>query len=492
VDKNKYNPNQKIPVSYKNTGEERLVTMSGRNNGDPLDGDSLKKSNQLSEPPLIEKFGNVVDEMPDSGGAISSLVDVLNPEKAESNSVETEAGEQVINSDKDEDKRDIEHATSKNEFLDTKSLKKVDKKKEPQSLTEYLELFYQGKIKNLPETFVFRMTGTFHDFRPDERSALQQGAMKEDVSLDKTLLLMQIACSARSNPILETFLLDFAKDIVAFHPVVKSSELGRAVLFPLEIENAKSLQDIWSLLYKGAKESKSSKKKKNKTTTGSNPDVESDSDSESKLSSDAKNSLSKDLSKARKNAFFCAVLWRRIEGESVSSMMRVLQDTFLLLKKEPANFDDELLENIFSLSNLEAERFSLFAKWANRNVNEKNIQLERMEQSVSASKAENEYLANESAVQQATIVQMSSELLQLRNSLIEVQNEIAIQKVHTRADFEELRSRSLGVLKKEVAELENVEIALSRTIPKVETAKDVVSAVVDSLQTYIRDLEAKR
>jgi hypothetical protein len=377
-----------------------------------------------------------------------------------------------------------------NEMVKAKSLDKTEKKKEPQTLSEYIDFFYQGKVKNLSESFVFRLSGTSQNLRPEDRSALQRSAITADASLEKTRQLMQIARSANSNLILKSTLLDFAKDLVALHPVVKSSALGRTTLFPDDRENVKPLQTIWAELHKGAKESKSAKGYIEKNELPSDLSIESDSDANAAL--DTKNNPSKDFPKARRNAFLCAVLWRHIEGEAFSSIMRVVQETFFLLKKEPTKLDDELFESILSFSNVEAEKIGLFIKWSNKNLNEQIFRVERLEQSLSSNVEEVSRLTNETSRQADTITQLCNELVELKESLIAAQSEIAVQKVHTRADFEELRARSLGIIKKEVTDLENVEIALSRPIPKVETAKDVVKAVVDSLHTYIKDLEAKR
>ncbi len=391
----------------------------------------------------------------------------------------------------------------------------VEKRKDPQSFAEYIDLFYVGKIKSLPEALVQRLTGLSAAMVPEMRSALLKKAMGLDASLEKTRNLMQLARSALPNRTLESMFREFAQDVVALHPALRNHGLARSYLFPL-YGQGQSLQDVWSALNKCNSKEKSSKIKVIKTaptlagnavessstddavitfvSLESTPKLDSDGDStDAAVSTEKKNNPEKDFVKARRNAFLCAVVWRR-EQESISfgDIHRVFKDTILRLKNKSENMEDDLLESMLSLSAIEAEKVGLYAEWASQSI---NAQINRggfLEEQLANNVEKVERLSSQNAEQATLLAQKNEELGNFKRQLQELQSELAVQKVHARADYEELRARSLGVLKKEVMDLENVEIALSRPIPKVETAKDVVTVVVDSLQAYINDLEGKR
>lgn len=402
----------------------------------------------------------------------------------------------------------------------SRSTEAVEKKKDPQSFDEYIDLFYTGKNKSLAEkslveALAHRLTGHSAAMVPEMRSALQQKAIGLDTSLEKTRNLMQLARSARPNRTLESMFWEFAQDVVALHPALRNHGLGRSYLFPFS-EQGQSLQDVWNALNKSNSKEKLSKIKVFKTAPAlagkavepsSKDDAvialvpledipKSDSDggsTDAVVSTETKNYPEKDFVKARRNAFLCAVLWRREqESASFGDTHRVFKDTILRLKSKPDNMEDDLLESLLSLSATEAEKVGLYAEWANQSINAQINRAGLLEEQLASNVKKVERLSSQNEEQAVLLTQRNEELEIFKSQLQELQSELGVQKVHARADYEELRSRSLGVLKKEVMDLENVEIALSRPIPKVETAKDVVTVVVDSLQAYINDLEGKR
>lgn len=396
----------------------------------------------------------------------------------------------------------------------SRSVEVAEKKVDPQSFAEYIELFYVGKIKSLPETLVQRFTGLSTAMAPEVRSALQQKAIGLDASLEKTRHLMQLASSALSNLSLESMLWEFAQDVVALHPALSNHGLGRSYLFPLS-GLGQSLQEVWSALNKCNSKEKPSKNKAVKPELSlpskavessskdaaiasvpivSGPKSYSDGGSaDAIVSVETKNNPERDFAKARRNAFLCAVLWRRAqESTSFRDIHQVIRDTILRLKSKPGNMENELLESLLSLSASEAEKVGLYAEWAGQTINAQINRGRLLEEQLANNVEKVESLGSQNAEQAALLAQKEVEIGIFRRQLQELQSEMAVQKVHARADYEQLRARSLGVLKKEVMDLENVAIALSRPIPKVETAQDVVTVVVDSLQAYINDLEGKR
>ena len=64
--------------------------------------------------------------------------------------------------------------------------------------------------------------------------------------------------------------------------------------------------------------------------------------------------------------------------------------------------------------------------------------------------------------------------------------------VHLRTDYEKLRGSTLRTLNTEIVQLNNVEIALSRDVPKVEISLAVIHVVVDALLRLSKRLDSKR
>jgi hypothetical protein len=308
---------------------------------------------------------------------------------------------------------------------------------------------------------------------------------------------------------------EFAREVVAFHPALLNHGLDRAHLFPLSGQG-QSLQDVWIALNRCNSDGKSPKNKAVKpepslpskavessskdaaaivsVPIGSIPKSDSDGGSvDAVVSAETKNNPERDFAKARRNAFLCAVLWRRAqESTSFRDIHQVFKDTILRLKSKPDNTEDDLLDSLLSLSVSEAEKVGLYAEWSTQTI---NVQINRgglLEEQLASNVAKVEHLGNQNAEQAVLLAQKFEEIVSIKRQLQEMQSELTIQKVHARTDYEQLRARSLRVLKKEVMDLENVEIALSRPIPKVEMAKDVVTVVVDALQAYINDLEGKK
>lgn len=70
--------------------------------------------------------------------------------------------------------------------------------------------------------------------------------------------------------------------------------------------------------------------------------------------------------------------------------------------------------------------------------------------------------------------------------------EVEIKAIHTRADREELRAKAFQAVRRMVESLQNVDVALSRTVPKVETSRAVLGGVVYDMHALLAMLEAAR
>lgn len=479
-----------IPVSYKNTvpGLERPIAMSESNSEKTL-------NLQLQD----TKAGEIlVNEKNDSGADLLTSPLAGNESAAQSMhdvSIKDEPSspsEPLIDVDSVSSTNRLAEGTSEQKVVATLNkpaklpgtTEEQEKKREPQSIGEYIEFFYKGKIKSLPETLAQRLTGSSHNFLPELKSALQQQALASDNTLEKTRQLMQISRQARLNKSLESCLREFAADVASLHPMVRSNNLGRSFIFANSEDNP-SLLDIWSALQLDKQESKALKE-----NAESNDSL---ADQSIGKKADGKLNLSKDYAKARRNIFLCAVIWRHgNRGITFSDIMRVLRETTLQVRRKPKNIEEELLELLLSVSSTDSEKIALYAEWANQSLLLQIKRITLLEQNVAYKNNELETLTRQVIEQQELAVQREQKIDGLKVQLGLTKDELSVQRVHARADYETLRAGCLSVLKKDVAELENVEVALSRPIPKVEMAREVVKTVVDSLNSYIRDLEGKR
>ena len=147
---------------------------------------------------------------------------------------------------------------------------------------------------------------------------------------------------------------------------------------------------------------------------------------------------------------------------------------------------------LFSIPEKDAHKISILLAWTSAqsiSLQSREADLDRRLQA-----AEQEIQTLLQTLASANAFQVTTEAaLHFREAELDAQAKtLSVQKTHARADFEVLRADSLGVIKAAVTELENVDVALSREIPKTDIARDVVQAVTDSLLGHIKTLEGKK
>ena len=349
------------------------------------------------------------------------------------------------------------------------------------TVTEFIEALYTGKIKTLPEATVRRITNCYVPLQSDQIGGLLTQVQSLDVSLEKTRLLMSLSGRAAPNRTFSKALRDFARDAVINHPVMRGEPEGACPFYGTS--DVQPLEDFWKALYREQGENVSGFPK---TEDGPSDGVESQQKEESKLS--------QQLRKARRNAFFCALLWRYGEGLiGLSEVLRLLKATVFQQTSSTSSLETRLVEGLAQIQEArEIERLALVFEWF---AGQSRIEANRVIEAQSANERLNTQLAE--AIQaleigSSSLLESQNEVAELRGALSTAERQLEIERTHSRADHEELRAKTLAVLREATREMGEVDIALSRPAPKAEFVRDVLRSVADELINYHRQLEENK
>lgn len=357
---------------------------------------------------------------------------------------------------------------------------KERKKPDYKNLADYLQGVFAGKAKSLPDDVFNKLRIGSPTINPDERGVLLRYAQENDHTLEKTRQLFIYARRTGSHRAWGRAIREFARDVVRSHLVVRGCSSVSLAFSGSEDEQG--IKQFWNELYPQGYNAIASIAK-------AKPDVEVEA-TEPELLGIAKSS--KIIAKARRNAFLCSVLWRHGENLEVTADLMHLYGETLFRHSTKLNLDTDLIDGLATLPEREEEKIAQVMAWASGQAS-----------SLQARTAD--YARKlQSATESLELLQAAQAELELRNleslkmiqskeqELSDMVRDICIQKTHSRADFESLRANSLGVIKSAVAELENVDIALSRENPKTEFARDVLKAVIDNLLKQVGKLDEKK
>lgn len=369
--------------------------------------------------------------------------------------------------------------------------------KDPTTVEDYIESFLSGKSRSFSEEQARKIAkgpGHSPSMSPESRENLLRLAREAD-SLDKARQLMQFARLTGPYRALGRAFREFSRDLTCLHPVIQGV-LPRDEIFPGSSDGP-SLSYVWEKLFPLETRQAPGKKHKLAKPGGASKGTSKESgglDEQSTQGNERSESLvSKEFAKARRNAFLCAALWRHGEGLiSTSDFIGGLKQTIYSVGGLPDPLDGKLVDALVSLPEKEAEKLALYMEWSTSQLAQERtkssdleLQLSRLRENVSGLQSQLDAERESHAV---TVTRAED----AENAWNSARADLGTQRIHSRANFEGLRATSLSIINQAVNELNNVEIVLTRPVPKTDFAADVVKNVIDELEAHIRELEAKK
>ena len=349
------------------------------------------------------------------------------------------------------------------------------------TLAEYVEALYAGKIKTLSESTIKRITSRYEPLRGEEAGALFLQAQSLDLTLEKTRLLMSLSGRAAKNRTFAKAMRDFARDAVNNHPIMRGKPEGTCPFFGTS--DVQPLEDFWKALFIGNTESALEISRR----------ADSNSDGSESAQQDGSRP-SQQFGKARKNAFLCAVLWRYGEGlVTFAEVLRLLKATVYHQPSSISSLETRLIDALAQPHETrETERLALVFEWF---AGQSRVEVVKViEAKVANERLSAELLEAAQAleVRSTALFESQKEVAELRGMLLAAERQLEISRTHSRADYEELRARTLAVLGGATREMGEIDIALSRPAPKAEFVREVLRSVADELIIYHRQLEEKK
>lgn len=342
------------------------------------------------------------------------------------------------------------------------------KKKEIETVDEYLEAFLSGKVKSLTEKMVKRL-GQNPVLEQTRRAELLDSAAKADFSLDKARHLLLLSAGVGNNKRLESTLRDFARATVIQHPVMGPQD-AKAWFPQSDADQALSIKAMWDLFGLVLK---------NQNKNAANKPKE-----ESEKTKPA------DIAKARRNAFFSAVIWRYAERQMpMQAIIGGLRETAYKSKYETERIETATLDLLTATQDKDAERLGSLIRWFSDMANQAMTQADHHQRR--ADRLEDE-LNNKNALlvaKQNEIEAKLEEIAALGNQITHIQEELRVQKVHSRDDLEKQRSRTMRTLEDEIPVLTDCLTALRRDPPKVGVTKEYLESTLDKLNEELKKLK---
>lgn len=355
--------------------------------------------------------------------------------------------------------------------------KPSERRYEPQSVEDLLGAFYRGKIKAVSESTVRRLKSIGLHLNAGSRGELRRMAFELDESLDKSRRLMVVASEIPDLKALGHVLMDFAAEVVVFHPRLRRNGL-QAHLFPVHWED-NDLTGAWEFLQEDECEQPLSAPEL--ASEGSQP--------QGSLGKSKASSEKSTASKLRRNALVCSVLWRVSRGAPFAEAMRGLRSSIYKLPTWPPTLERDLLEAVALMQDKEDGRVALLLEWQARQQMELGG---RLEQAIRQAKELEELLqaterSRDDALQACK--RLEATLDAVNDKKEQLTAKLGVVQTHGKADFEELRAMALRLVSETARKLEEASRALGREQPKVVLARETLNVVVDALHSGRRKLE---
>lgn len=352
------------------------------------------------------------------------------------------------------------------ESVDNQAKPGNKEKKEIETIDEYLEAFFSGKVKSLSDKMVKRL-GQNPVLEMSRRAELLDMAFKADFSLDKTRHLLLLSIDIGSNKRLERTLRDFARLVLIRHPVMGPQD-AQAWFPQSDGAPALPIKAMWDLFGSNFI-SKKSEPRAPKEGGGTKP---------------------VDIPKACRNAFFAAVIWRYAEQQMpFLSIVSGLRETVYRPKSNFEHVETATLDLLATTQDKDREGLACFIRWFSDLINQTQNQVDHHQRR--ADRLEGELKGTQGLLEakESEIAAMSEEIKALHAQVKVVQEELRVQKVHSRDDLERQRSRTLRTLEDEIPVLADCLTALRRDPPKVEVTKEYLESALDKLNEELKQLK---
>jgi hypothetical protein len=341
------------------------------------------------------------------------------------------------------------------------------KEKEIPTLGGFIESFYAGKTRSLPEKMV-KILAQKPTLDPDMQNQLIEMAAKADVSLEKSRHLLLLAAHIEIHKLLARTLRDFVRSVVMKHPLLEQ-EL-RDDWFPSGSETPpRPIRQCWEWSH---------------TKLKSGHPVAND-----KSAADNEKKAAAEMGKARRSIFFSTLLWRYSEKQlSFVELIRELRGSTFELNADQDKVKFETLEFLVLSQEKDKQGIASLMRWFHDQVSQAKVHEDHERNR--ASRLQDEVQAGQELLyaKQAEIDGLKQEIEALRKQLEAVKEEGRVSGVHFRDDLERQRSRTLRALDDEIPVLKDCLTALDRDPPKVEIAKEYLGTALDNLNEELKQL----
>lgn len=346
---------------------------------------------------------------------------------------------------------------------------KSDEKKPPETLEQFIEDFYSGKTKSLSNDRVRKFKKqTFEGDLPEQ---LVISAAKRDLTLEKSRNLLILLKELSTYQTFQHAVSEFIRYTVMRHPIMVSHMPH--LWFPLVGgHDEANLNQLFEAI--GAvKKSPSNIKDKEVYPT----------DDDKKTATE--------LQKARLNAFYIAVIWRYNKNYlAFTDVIRILRSTVYKLQ-DKIGMELNVLDALVTAQSKEITSIASLMQWYfdqgeyDRNVAE---MARRKTDGLSEQLVERNGLL---ASAHSQIEGLNEEIEGLRKQLDAAREKERVLGIHTRADQQLQKGRTLRILEGEIPILADCLKALERDPPKVAVAKEYMGSVLQKLSNELAELKGE-
>ena len=359
------------------------------------------------------------------------------------------------------------------------------KKKEPETLELFIETFYAGKIKSLPEDRVKKLKK--QAFEIDSREKLVISSSISDSSLDKTRHLLTLLAELKTSPTFQHSVSEFIRDVVVRHPIMisHSAQLWLPMSGSADEANLTELFETIGTVKKLRNDEKSKKYKDDLT--------ESESKSDSNKPSESDKKMSVERQKARLNAFYIALLWRYSKKFlSFSELIRALRSTVYKLQINKSDIEGSLIDFFVTAQGKEAFSISSLMQWyADQSRYDKDV-ADMARRKVDNLTEQLEETKGLLAAAQSEIEGLSEQVDSLHKQVKAAHEKERVQGIHSRADQQFQKGRTLRILEEEIPILSDCLKALERDPPKILVAKEYMGSVFEKLSKELNALKGEQ